>query len=241
MYAMKTLPRRNGFTLVEMAIVLLILGLLLGSGLGLLSAQIEQQQNKDTQKVLDEAKEALIGFAVVNGRLPRPATSAVNGAENPVICADETACTGFIPWSSLGVSKTDAWGKIIRYSVTPAFANAAFSLSSFGTKTIRTRDEGGNLRDLAGQAVCNAGNPCMPAVIFSHGKNNFGTDTAGQAQVNNAVGNVDEQANNVGPIIFYSYRATNNPAFGGGEFDDVLVWLPPALLFNRMIQAGKLP
>ncbi len=58
--------KRAGFTLVEMAIVLVIVGLLLGGLLMPLSAQVEQRRIGETQKALDEIKEALVGFAIAN-------------------------------------------------------------------------------------------------------------------------------------------------------------------------------
>ena len=63
----------RGFTLIEMAIVLMIVGLLLGGMLVPLSAQMDQRNISDTQKSLSEIKEALIGYAMANGRLPCPA------------------------------------------------------------------------------------------------------------------------------------------------------------------------
>jgi len=34
---------------------------------------------------------------------------------------------------------------------------------------------------------------------------------------------------------------TEGTAASGGEFDDLVIWLPPGILFNRMVQAGRLP
>ncbi|HUW25479.1 MAG TPA: prepilin-type N-terminal cleavage/methylation domain-containing protein [Gallionella sp.] len=62
-----------GFTLVEMAIVLAIVGLLLGGLIPTLSAQMESQRINETRKQLDEIQQALMGFAIINGRLPCPA------------------------------------------------------------------------------------------------------------------------------------------------------------------------
>ena len=62
-----TLPIKRqhqaGFTLVEMAIVLMIVGLLLGGLLVPLSAQMEQRNVTETRKQLDEIQQALIGYA----------------------------------------------------------------------------------------------------------------------------------------------------------------------------------
>ncbi len=64
---------QKGFSLIELAIVLVVVALLIGGLLVPLSMQIEQQRIRDTQKTLEEIKEALVGFAIANGRLPRPA------------------------------------------------------------------------------------------------------------------------------------------------------------------------
>ena len=51
-----------------------------------------QQDNasiKETRQTLATINEALLGFAVANGRLPRPAQSGTNGLEATVNCADD--------------------------------------------------------------------------------------------------------------------------------------------------------
>jgi len=233
----------SGFTLIEVAIVLVVVALLLGGLLVPLTMQIEQQRIRETQKTLEEIKEALIGYAIANGRLPRPAISASNGAENAANCVTEAACTGFIPWGTLGVPKLDAWGKIVRYSVTPAFASSVpFTLNATtASKTIQTRDNTGALIYLAGQATCSTTNQCMPAVIFSHGKNNWGTGDLGNAITDSSVTNADEDANNAASTNFISRTFSDNTTGTGGEFDDLVTWLSPNILFNRMVAAGRLP
>lgn len=226
--------KHSGFTLVEMAIVLVIVGLLLGGMLMPLSAQMEQRRISETQKTLDEITQALIGFAVAKGRLPRPAISATDGAERAA-CATEAECTGLIPWATLGVSKLDSWGKIIRYSVTLAFAGdvsgtTPFILTSIGTKTIK--ESSAAVPNLATQ---------IPAVVFSHGHNNWGTGDTGSAFADNSATNVDEDANNTASATFYSRTPSENTAAPGGEFDDHVTWLSPNTLFNRMVAANQLP
>lgn len=235
--------RPRGFSLIELAIVLVVVALLVGGLLVPLTMQVEQQRIRETQKTLEEIKEALVGFAIANGRLPRPAVSASNGSENAVDCVSDAACTGFIPWATLGVSKLDSWGKMIRYSVTPDFAKSVpFTLNATAaTKTIQTRDNAGAFTYLAGQAACSAVNQCMPAVIFSHGKNNWGTGDSGSPFADGSASNVDEDANNTASTNFISRTITESATGAGGEFDDLVTWLSPNILFNRMVAAGRLP
>lgn len=230
--------RQSGFSLVELAMVLLIVGLLLGGLVPTLSSQIDQQRVNETRKQLDEIKQALTGFAVANGNFPCPAKSASDGAEDRN--AVSGACNqrqGFIPWSALGIAKLDAWGRIIRYSATPAYTNSAtkFKLGDTRDITIRTRN--------AADALVNLSNSNdIPVVILSHGKNGYGaTLDIGTALGNASTTNVDEQTNfNIAGISFVSkdQRASTT---GSGEFDDLVIWISPNILFNRMVAAGKLP
>jgi hypothetical protein len=66
------------------------------------------------------------------------------------------------------------------------------------------------------------------AVIFSLGKN---APTGGTG--------ADEAANINNDPVFVSHTPT--PASSGNEFDDLVTWLSPNILFNRMIAAGRLP
>ncbi len=69
--------RASGFTLIELAIVLFIVSLLIGGMLIPLSAQTEIRGHQETDKALATIREALIGFAAINGRLPCPAVASI--------------------------------------------------------------------------------------------------------------------------------------------------------------------
>lgn len=230
----------RGFTLAEMAVVLVIVALLIAGMMLPLSAQQDIRARQETEKTLNDIREALVGFAAANGRLPRPAVSAVNGAENPT-CGNDAACSGFIPWATLGVHKLDGWNKLVRYSVTPAFANAPITLTTVANRTVQARDAGGAAIYLAGQAACNTTSQCVPAVVFSQGRRNWGTNEAGDALADESATNADEDANDTGPTNYFSRLPVTDTAAAGGEFDDMVVWVPHSILINRMIAAGKLP
>ncbi|MBV6411245.1 MAG: type II secretion system GspH family protein [Burkholderiales bacterium] len=248
-------PRRltyaRGFTLAEMAVVLVIVALLIAGMMLPLSAQQDIRARQETEKTLNDIREALVGFAAANGRLPRPAVSAVNGAENPATCGNDAACSGFIPWATLGVHKLDGWNKLVRYSVTPDFANAPITLTTKAIRTVQTRDHLGNLSYLVGVdddppggdgiPDCTTPARCAAAVVFSQGRRNWGTNDAGDALADESATNVDEDANENGPTNYFSRLPVTDTAAAGGEFDDMVVWLPTTILINRMIAAGKLP
>lgn len=232
-------PAAAGFTLIELAIALVVIGLLLGLLTPAIGARLEHKQVTETLQTLHDAQEALLGFAVANGRLPRPATSVDDGLENPEPCTDDARCTGFVPWQTLGIRKTDGWHKLIRYSVTPAYADGRFALDSVATKKIQSRNGAGILTYLVGGSGSCTSSPCAAAVLLSHGKNNWGTLESGAPLGDGSVANADEDANAGATTRFIARPPGNLPA--GGEFDDLVVWLPTAILFNRMVAAGRLP
>lgn len=58
------MKRTRGFTLIELAIVLVIMTILIGGLAMPLSAQIQARRIAETQKILEEAREAIIGYAM---------------------------------------------------------------------------------------------------------------------------------------------------------------------------------
>ncbi|HQR03744.1 MAG: prepilin-type N-terminal cleavage/methylation domain-containing protein [Proteobacteria bacterium] len=236
----------GGFTLAEMAVVLVIVSLLIGGMLMPFSAQQDNRRISDTQKMLDSIQTALIGFAVINGRLPCPATPTIPsgaagaGLEATTGTAPNTTCaslSGVLPWATLGIPEIDAWGSRFTYRVTARFAQgtgqplglgcippsppttASFALCSPGDITVSTATAGG-------VTVASA----LPAVVVSHGKNAVGAySTQGLVIPGNA--STDEQTNASGTANFVSNNA----------IDDQLTWVPTSLLMSRMLSAGKLP
>lgn len=234
-------------TLRQQGAALLLLVAVLGMGASFLLIGAFSQQRDEAARVLNtsaaltRAKEALIGYAILYGRLPRPAVSATDGHEMSESCAAQ-ACTGYLPWVTLGVDGTDVWGKVLRYSVSPAFTQAPIRpASAIADKKIVGRDSVGAQYYLVGEERCGMSSRCTPAVVYSNGKNNFGTSVGGQQLANAALGNVDEQQNASDSTVFISRRRETDQRAAGGEFDDQLVWIPLQILYRRMEAADALP
>lgn len=225
--AMRT--HADGFTLAEMAIVLVVVGLLLTSVLSTVSTQVEARNIAETQSRLNQIKDALIGYAQANGRLPcaadgtlaTGATGAGLEAVTGNVCTTGAAYV-VLPWATLGVSESDVWGRRFRYVVDVNFADAyaaaswstgcgagpvpvpasptSFALCSTGALTVNTRTAA-NKGGASGTLLADK----LPVVIISHGKNGYGAYTSGGTQYTASTTGVDEPANaNAAATTFYS-------------------------------------
>ncbi|PKO44608.1 MAG: general secretion pathway protein GspH [Betaproteobacteria bacterium HGW-Betaproteobacteria-22] len=214
------LHKAQGFSLVEMAVVLVIVGLLIAGLAVPVTAQLDQRNYSDTQKELIALTDALIGFALsnfaLNGKPHLPCPDSDNdGLENREVTGLCTNAQGNIPWATLALGKQDSWDQAYIYRVTPAFADSAIGFTLSTVRDIQILDGAG-------------GNPLasnVPAVIVSKGKTGNGAGA-------------DETENTNGDAIFVSHNLSNA---AGNEFDDLLAWVPASILFNRMVAADRLP
>lgn len=218
------LKMSKGFTLVEVAIVMVIFGLLLGGLMGPLSMQLDNMKSRETEQSMQTIKQAIIGFALRNGRIPCPDTTG-NGLEN--MAGDNcTGLEGTVPSATLGVNPEDAWRRPFTYRVDGQFADntdgtgctdtdvvplISFQICSRGNITV-SDSNGGNL--VAGD---------IPAVIVSHGRN---------WPVNS---DADELENANGNANFVDKNHINQ------GYDDFVDWVNPNILIGKMISANKLP
>jgi len=243
---MRGVPRgltlHAGFTLTELSVVLVIVTLLISGMILPLSAQDNIRRAQDTQRTLGDASEALIGFATTHDRLPCPAVDGATGVESPsgggAVC---TATTGFLPATTLGISPVDqngyaldAWNQRIRYAVTSANGGAFTTTSGMRSATLTALAP--NLRvSVSAAAAATDLTTTAVAVIWSVGKNGSDLTTGGVSADESENPNPNSGAH-PDPTVdrFVSHEPT--PAF-----DDIVVWLSPNILFNRMIAAGRLP
>jgi prepilin-type N-terminal cleavage/methylation domain-containing protein len=239
--------RQAGFSLVEMAIVLMIVAILMAALVPTLSSQMEQRSRSETKKKLEEINDALIGFAVMNGRLPCPASSTSNGVEDPANAATGAACTrqwdGFVPGATLGISGLDSqgyvvdgWNNRIHYAVTNSNANAFTTTNGMSTNfSTLVPDLLVCSKASTTNSSCSVANttltsaPGVPVVIYSTGVNGGSSSTSLDETENpnpNPASKIDR--------VFVSHENTT-------DFDDLVTWISQNTLFNRMVAAGKLP
>ena len=262
----------RGFTLIELAIAMAVIALLLGSILVPLQTQVESRNYEQTQRILDQARDALLGYAAAYGYLPCPADygfvsvgaeathtpstgdclssgggSVDGGGTTGVYIGYLPAVTlGFTPTDSSGYA-VDAWGTTqnrIRYAV----SYTTVTTTKPFTKTNGIRSAGmSNVMGATLLSVCNTATGASPsacasasttltsnaiAVLWSLGPNvgtSGGTSTH-EAQNAEALASADR--------VFVKRDKSD---VSGSEFDDVVTWISPPMLFNRLLAAGQLP
>lgn len=239
-----------GFTLIELAAVTAIIALLLGVIMAPLATQFRMRTIKDAERNLSELKQALIGYAMANQRLPCPDTdSTPDGQENPPGGGACAAPEGFLPWNTLGVDAADVWGRLYLYRVSPEFtfqtvpgsppAGSQLDLNDTGNITIVDRASDKSEISLTTTAV---------AAIVSLGGNGWGgRDTDGNTLA--APTGADELENTDSDVKFvrrnYSPGAATCSDTTGAtpfcEYDDLMIWIPEPVLKNHLVEAERLP
>jgi len=224
---------QSGFSLIEVAVVLVIMGLFIAGLLGPLGNRLEQAKIGQATNDLEDIKDAILGFAIINGHPPCPDTDG-DGLENTVgnNCANVNAgiASGALPSANLGVTAIDPWGNTYLYAVNNDFADridgtggcsgatttgVSFEICSVGSMNIY---EDNTLAVFVAQSV--------PIVILSQGKTRLPLPA-------------DEAENNNNDINFVSrdYRPDSSPV----PFNDIVSWISTNELVGKMVQAQRLP
>ena len=181
--------RQSGFSLVEIAVVLVIIAILVTAVGVPLAAQLDQQRTVETQKQLANISEALYGFAMTNGRLPCPAKDgdqlesysptpvgseafAAGGSASNGSCA---TFSGWLPSVTLGLAPTDSsgfaldgWGlrqNRIRYAVRSLTISINSSCATATSNPLTTTDGiKATTMNCLGDSTSNPSNPLLRVV-----------------------------------------------------------------------------
>ena len=125
---------QQGFSLIEMAVVLVIVGLLIGGGFSTLGPYLDNAKQSHTLSSLELTKQALLNYVTVNKHMPCPDTNGDGTVTDPADRAG-TLCNayfGTVPYDDLGLGRTlasDDWGNVFSYGVHQQAASAAVMVS----------------------------------------------------------------------------------------------------------------
>jgi prepilin-type N-terminal cleavage/methylation domain-containing protein len=262
----ETTPQ-SGFTLIEIAIVLLIIAILLGYTVALFPVQQELKQYRQADTEMADIIDNLVGFAQINGRLPCPdsiagAPTDYDGIED---LAGVTSCDtffGFIPGRTLGIDGDydgngrllDPWSQPYRYAVSGSENGTDGTKEFVVANEIRAVGITNALPDLVicdGSAAIGDYLTCADAgsnpvvlnvavVIISTGKDKNDEQTVTDNSTIQ-IENIDNFDNGSIPIADRVFVSSTRSDVSGTEFDDVVKWISTNQLFTKMIEADQLP
>lgn len=106
--------RQGGFTLVEIGVALVALGIVLLGAVVFWQQSTRVRVSAEQTDVRQQVREALTGFAYAQHRLPCPAADT-NGNESCALGGGSVRQVGYVPWRTMGLPRPDA-GQL-RYGV----------------------------------------------------------------------------------------------------------------------------
>ncbi len=231
--------KNNGFTLVELSSVLLLIALILGMSVSIASSRIEVEKLKSTQARMDFIMSAVEQYVENYNHLPCPANALMlvtasaygEGQGTGTIGGDCTAdgtglidtgasgvVIGAVPTKTLGISTTagfDGWDNLITYAVDEdlTIETGAGGYADTGSK--------GDISIVNGDTTPSATIITTDAavVLLSHGKNSWGAwPGKGVVRITIAGGdaNEDENADGNDNVFVDIFRSST--------FDDTIIY-----------------
>ncbi len=230
---------RGGFTLIEIAIVLTVIGILLSGGLFAVTPIVQQAAVTETKAKMDVVRTALLTYVIARGCLPCPAAGnlasgaanageALNDAGFPYTGCSATGCdliSGAVPWRNMGLAEaevTDAYGNRFTYAVDSDLTRLSTSMTrvagSYPDGDLVVTDLGPARSDFA-------------YVLVSHGRDGSLANAAetGVARADKH-GSANQLENADGDVDFVSVPV--NSIDGPNYFDDIVRYETPPILIQ---------
>ncbi|HIJ84420.1 MAG TPA: type II secretion system protein [Magnetococcales bacterium] len=229
---------RGGFSLIEMAILLVVAGTVMLGAISAIRSQASKTRVEKTQQALREIDDALLGFVTATGHLPCPdwfIGVAADGRENrdsaTGVCVNslDNNQLGLLPWQSLGIKPMDQWGHFYSYRVSSAFTvNGGYTFNSNGDMTIFTENGDVLVSDVP-VVVVSSGPKGLGAYVMSlEARTKIGFTNATMRERENII-NDGDNTDNVDPRTFFQAG------------DDILMWIPPNTVKLLALVSNWLP
>jgi prepilin-type N-terminal cleavage/methylation domain-containing protein len=125
----KIFLKQPGFTLIEMALVIIVIGIIVSAVTSIVPEFIQSGKIKKAQAIVDKNIYAIEGYLAANGRCPCPDTdgdgledrnenSLTWGPLDDTCGAGGDIYEGGLPYRTIGLSSgKDSWGTALRYAV----------------------------------------------------------------------------------------------------------------------------
>lgn len=240
--------RQTGFTLVEIALVMVIVSAVLAGGIAGFQSFRDSARYSETDSYLTEARTALLGFVLMNGYMPCPDEDedGRQDTENHSSGKTCTAVTGALPWQDLGLEPRSPWDVDAFYAVNQEADSEACDTSAKDEPVCFFEDEEAPLSDLTTPPVSGTAGSGTLEVTSSSG-DVIATDllavvgvlgkNAVQTIADCAAASANESENCDADDQFVMDRVRTNP---DNFFDDKLVWIHANTVKGKLKDAGFL-
>jgi prepilin-type N-terminal cleavage/methylation domain-containing protein len=262
---------QRAFSLVEMAIVLFIVGLLTIGAMTTVSSLMEQRSYETSMRSLNAAADAVIAFAIVNKRLPCPARYTVGAPDThssglESFCNAATGgCTGtetttvqthgncsnpyngFVPAVSVGSAPLDSAGFAVdAWGNRLRYAVAQTNTGCTTTPPANTRvfTSLANLKTYGIGCRPNDLDVCTSAACAVRA---VSQQTAAFVIFStgkngaNVSAHGADETENLDNDAVFVTRIPSGSDSAGGTFDDLMVVVPIGVVYSKLIAAGILP
>lgn len=242
----------RGFTLVEMALVLLIIGLLTKTAVGPLAGVMEHRKRTQAEQTLLMIRESIFAHVVAYGAIPCPLIASASGAYSmsnqiaQLANVSDKSCevaSGFIPAHGLrlagAVSSSgallDPWGREYRYAVSlekdkrKGSAEIPYWITPGEAAVVGVGDLTADL------VLCNAssGANCNGRAIRSDQIVFVILSAGGDASAEGL------QSENLDNDNYFT--VTDESVVTGSQYDDIVAWGSAADVMYWMLRMGWLP
>jgi prepilin-type N-terminal cleavage/methylation domain-containing protein len=253
------LDKCRGFTIVEMAMVLAIIGLLVFAGFSYLDSSMDNARMTQTREKMKTIEKAIYGFFALNNRLPcsaDPTLAVISSNSGQEYCtgtksykvtstpsgfttdtSDQYVIAGSVPVDDLFLPKEflyDGWNNKFEYVVTRALAGsgAGYGVPSTLNNIYNTNMGLITINDGALASIVNN----AAFAIISHGKNGYGAwNSNGNVMSFPASPNAQEKVNSSSQTGWSaSLVAKLFPTITDHVFDDIVIYSTK----NQLVQGA---
>ncbi len=206
----------RGFSLIELAIVVMVIGITIGAGLTVLSQYSSQSKITQTKLRIEAILDVINEYADEYNSLPCPASYTAPFGSNAHGLADCGAAysgggtvMGAVPTTNLGLYPTmsmDGWGRRMTYIVKSAATTPSTGLdTAVGSLEL-------DLKDYTGATDYSE----VVVIVMSHGENGYGAYNGRGSSRVATTNAIQQEINNTDPDLQF------NSSVSVAGFDDIV-------------------
>lgn len=165
----------NGFALTELAIALIIIGVVSGMGISLMTHRLSQKSRQIDEQRHDVIMHALASYALHHNRLPWAADPAAS--KNQFGSKAENLTVGIVPFRDLGLDPSlvkDSHKNYITYVVYKDLSNITYTGEGEGKRKFCNKDLFKGMNGISFDDFASSKAQFIAIVLISHGSNGHG-------------------------------------------------------------------